>query len=100
MIMWKKAAVKLDNVILTGIGEYLPWLKSVLGKSAIGKVYREMHVPTPQEIKQAGMHQFQDLIKKYPPNPPVVSSKVGSGHSSSPVYRRDNRTSESGDPHA
>src|SRR5271157_1059858 len=71
----EESGVKLDNVILTGIGEYLPWLKSMLGKSAIGKVYREMHVPTPQEIKQAGMHQFQDLIKKYPPNPPVVSLK-------------------------
>lgn len=69
----EESGVKLDNVILTGIGEYLPWLKSFLGKSALGKVYREMHVPTPQEIKQAGIHQFQDLMKKYPPNPPKVS---------------------------
>ena len=71
----QESGIKLDNVILTGIGEYLPWLKRVVGKSALGKVYREMHVPTPKDIKEAGILQFQDLIKKYPPNPPKVDLK-------------------------
>ncbi|MBP1724063.1 MAG: Long-chain-fatty-acid CoA ligase (AMP-forming), partial [Deltaproteobacteria bacterium] len=35
--------------------------------------YREMHVPTPEFIKAAGLIQFQDLIKKYPPQPPKIS---------------------------
>jgi long-chain acyl-CoA synthetase len=44
----------------------------MLGKSALGKAYGEMHVPTPTFIKKAGLIQFQDLIKKYPPKPPRV----------------------------
>ncbi|MGD8228785.1 MAG: long-chain fatty acid--CoA ligase [Desulfobacteraceae bacterium] len=68
-----KAEVELDNVILTGIGEYLPPLKRMFGKSALAKAYRGMEIPTPQYIEQAGLLSFQDLIKKYPPQPPRVS---------------------------
>jgi len=69
----EKAGIKLKNVILTNIGEYLPALKKILGKSAFGKVYGDLHVPTPKFIKEAGLIQFQDLIKKYQPNPPKVT---------------------------
>jgi len=69
----EKTGVKLKNVILTNIAEYLPALKKILGKSAFGKVYGDLHVPTPKFIKEAGLIQFQDLIKKYPPNPPKVT---------------------------
>jgi len=69
----EKTGIPLRNVILTDIAEYLPALKKMLGKSALGKVYREMHVPTPEFIKAAGLIQFQDLIKKYPPQPPKIS---------------------------
>ena len=69
----EKTGVKLKNVILTNIAEYLPALKKILGKSAFGKVYCDLHVPTPKFIKEAGLIQFQDLIKKYPPNPPKVT---------------------------
>ena len=68
-----KTGVVLKNVILTSIAEYLPTLKKLVGKSALGKVYREMHVPTPKYIEEAGLHQFQTLIKKYPPRPPDVT---------------------------
>jgi len=68
----EKSGVKLDNVILTSIGEYLPWLKKFLGKSALGKVSREMQVPTPKIIKEKGIHQFLDLIKKCPDKPPKI----------------------------
>jgi long-chain acyl-CoA synthetase len=31
-----------------------------------------MHVPTPKVMEKAGLHQFQALIKKYPPQPPQI----------------------------
>jgi len=68
----EKTGIALKNVILTNIAEYLPALKKILGKSALGKVYGEMHVPTPKFIEEAGLLQFQDLIKKYPPQPPEI----------------------------
>ena len=68
----EKTGLTLKNVILTGIAEYLPAVKRLLGKSALGKVYREMHVPTPTFMEEAGLLQFQTLIKDYPPQPPHV----------------------------
>jgi long-chain acyl-CoA synthetase len=68
----EKTGIDLKNVILTNIAEYLPILKKLLGKSALGKVYREIHVPTPTFMEEAGLHQFQTLIKKYPPEPPQI----------------------------
>jgi len=68
----EKTGIDLKNVILTNIAEYLPMLKKLLGKSALGKVYREMHVPTPKFIEEAGLHQFQTLIKNHPPRPPQI----------------------------
>jgi long-chain acyl-CoA synthetase len=68
----EKTGLTLKNVILTSIAEYLPALKKLLGKSALGKVYREMHVPTPTFMEEAGLLQFQDLIKRYSPQPPHV----------------------------
>jgi long-chain acyl-CoA synthetase len=68
----EKTGISLKNVILTNIAEYLPLLKKHLGKSALGKVYGEMHVPAPKYIEEAGILQFQTLIKKYPPRPPQI----------------------------
>ena len=69
----QETGTALKNVILTNIAEYLPALKKMLGKSALGKVYGEMHVPTPKFMEEAGLIQFQDLIKKYPPQPPQIT---------------------------
>ncbi|MDZ4164559.1 MAG: long-chain fatty acid--CoA ligase [Smithellaceae bacterium] len=68
----EKTGLPLKNVIITGIGEYLPFFKKVLGQSAFGKLTREMRIPTPDYIAKAGLIQFQSLIAKYPPNPPEV----------------------------
>jgi long-chain acyl-CoA synthetase len=73
----EKTGVALKNVILTNIAEYLPQLKKFLGKSALGKMYREMHVPTPKVVEKAGFHQFQELLKKYPPQPPPIDIEPG-----------------------
>ncbi|HUT69600.1 MAG TPA: AMP-binding protein [Desulfatiglandales bacterium] len=68
----EKTGLALKNVILTGIAEYLPAFRRLLGKSALGKVYREMHIPTPTFMEEAGLLQFQTLIKDYPPQPPRI----------------------------
>jgi long-chain acyl-CoA synthetase len=68
----EKTGLAIKNKIVTSISEYLPTLKRTLGKSVLGKVYAEMSVPTPKLLKGAGLIQFQDLIKKYPPKPPQV----------------------------
>ena len=69
----ERAGVDLDNVILTSIGDYLPALKRVFGKAALAKAYQGMQVPSAGYMKEAGLHLFQDLIGKYPPDPPMVS---------------------------
>jgi len=69
----EKRGVALKNVILSNIGEYLSPLKRLFAKSALTKAYRGMEVPSSQYIQQAGLHLFQDLIKKYPPQPPQVT---------------------------
>ena len=68
----EKTDIPLKNVILTNIAEYLPALKKWLGKSALAKAYGGVQVPTPTFIKEAGLLEFQDLLKKYPPQPPQV----------------------------
>ena len=67
----EKAGVELRNVIITNIGEYLPATKKLLGR-VFGKVYRKMGIPTPK-IAGRGIYRFQDLIKKYPANPPNIN---------------------------
>jgi long-chain acyl-CoA synthetase len=39
----------------------------------MAKAYGGMHVPTPEQIKEAGLLSFHDLIRRYPPNPPQVT---------------------------
>jgi long-chain acyl-CoA synthetase len=55
----------LDRTIVTGIKDYMPTLKGVLG-SLLGKV------PTYKVEMVDKMHQFMDLIKGYPPSPEPV----------------------------
>jgi len=69
----EKAGVPLENVILTSIGDYLPPIKRIFGKRALAKAYEGMAAPTQAEIKRAGLHSFQEMIKSSPPSPPQVS---------------------------
>lgn len=69
----ERSGVDVDNVILSNIGDYLPKLKQLFGKAALSKAYQGRSVPSPDQIKQAGLHTFKDLLKKYPPNPPDVA---------------------------
>ena len=67
----ERSKAELKNVILTGIGEYLPLSKKLAGKSMLGR-YAKMEGPSPRTIEDRGFHQFQKLVKKYPPNPPHI----------------------------
>jgi long-chain acyl-CoA synthetase len=53
-----KSGVKLDLAVVTNVGEYLPALKRLFSKKA--------EVP-------AGVHWLQDLLAKYPAQPPAVA---------------------------
>ncbi len=68
----EKAGVKVKHIIITSVLEYLPKMKKLLGKSLLGKDYANLRVPTPEEKAKFGLLDFEELIKKYPPNPPEV----------------------------
>ncbi|MFA5536466.1 MAG: AMP-binding protein [Bacillota bacterium] len=68
----QKTGLKLDNVIITGIGEYLPFIKKALGKSLIGKISRDMEIPDIKIAEEKGLYQYQELLKKYPAKPPQI----------------------------
>jgi len=71
-----KADVELDRVILTDITDYLPRLKKLLGKSMLRAVYQKMSAPSPEIYEREGFYQFQELIQKYPANPPKIEFNV------------------------
>jgi long-chain acyl-CoA synthetase len=72
----EKSGVKLDAVILTSIGEYLPGMKKFLGSSVLRSVYQKMAAPPVELFQREGFYRFQDLLKKYPPNPPKIEFNV------------------------
>jgi len=72
----ERSGVKLDAVILTGIGEYLPSMKKFLGSSVLRAVYQKMAAPPVELFEKEGVHRFQDLIKKYPPSPPEIEFDI------------------------
>jgi len=72
----EKSGVKLDAVILTGIGEYLPSMKKFLGSSVLRAVYQKMAAPPVELFEREGVYRFQELIKKYPPNPPKIEFNI------------------------
>jgi long-chain acyl-CoA synthetase len=72
----EKSGVKLDAVILTSISEYLPSMKKFLGSSVLRAVYQKMAAPPVELFEREGVYRFQDLLKKYPPNPPKIEFNV------------------------
>lgn len=68
----EKTGVKFTNVILSNISESLPIIKKMLGKSILRGVYQKMAAPSPKILLQEGFYKLQELIQKYPPNPPKV----------------------------
>jgi long-chain acyl-CoA synthetase len=72
----EKSGVELDRVILTDITEYLPRLKRILGKSMLRAVYQRMSAPPVEIFEREGFYKFQELLKKYPPNPPTIEFDI------------------------
>ena len=72
----EKSGVKLDAVILTSINEYLPSMKKFLGSSVLRAVYQKMAAPPVELFQREGFYRFQDLLKKYPPNPPDIKFNI------------------------
>jgi long-chain acyl-CoA synthetase len=72
----ERSGVKLDAVILTSISEYLPGMKKFLGSSVLRSVYQKMAAPPVEMFEKEGFYRFQDLLKKYPPNPPKIEFNV------------------------
>lgn len=68
----EKTGLKLKNVILTNIAEFLPRMKGFMGKSVLRGVYQKMAIPPSQIFKGKGFYQFKELINKYSPAPPKV----------------------------
>jgi long-chain acyl-CoA synthetase len=72
----EKSGVKLDAVILSSITEYLPSMKKFLGSSVLRAVYQKMAAPPVEIYEKEGVYRFQDLLKKYPPNPPKIQFNI------------------------
>ncbi|HCJ10907.1 MAG TPA: AMP-dependent synthetase [Clostridiales bacterium] len=62
----------LDAVIVTGIGEYLPWVKRALGRSLLAKAARDLEIPDVEITPGRGVHRFQDLLSRRAAPPPDV----------------------------
>ena len=67
----ERSGVKLKNVIITDISDYLPMSKKLVGKSVLGR-YGKTEALSPKAIEGMGFQPFQKLLKKSPPNPPKV----------------------------
>jgi len=68
----ERTGVKLKNVILTSIAEYLPRAMKIMGQSVLRGVYQRMSVPTAQVYEREGIYRWENLMKKYKPEPPKV----------------------------
>ncbi|TMA13485.1 MAG: AMP-dependent synthetase, partial [Deltaproteobacteria bacterium] len=68
-----KCGAPLDAVVVTSVGEFLPPLKRLLGKTALARLFPEMNLGAPRIPPAANLHWLQDLLKKYPPRPPQVT---------------------------
>ncbi len=67
-----KTGLKLDHVVLTGISDYLPTIRRMLGKSVLRKAFSELEVPTPKIAESEGFYRMKELIQKTEPQPPEV----------------------------
>lgn len=68
----EKAGLKLDRIFLTGISDYLPTIRRIIGRSVLRKAFSELEVPIPKLDGSAGFYRMKDLIKRTTPNPPKV----------------------------
>ena len=74
-ILYDKVArtgLPLDHVIVTGVDEYLPAMKRLLGGTFLGKIFGQGGA-APAKIPSGGnVHAFQELLVSAAEHPPVV----------------------------
>ncbi len=58
-----KTGVKLEQIIITAVEEYLPPVRKLLGKTLLKNFALEMNLPSPSIPKAKNIHWFQDLLK-------------------------------------
>ena len=68
----EKTEINLKTVILSNIGEYLPMMKKFMAKSILKGVYQKMALPPTDIYRKKGVYKLEELMRKYPPRPPVV----------------------------
>ena len=68
-----RCGAKLDFAVLTNVGEYLPAVRRMLGKSPLGKFFSDINLGSPQIPVSPHLHWLQDLLHKYPAQPPQVA---------------------------
>ncbi|MBS4020985.1 MAG: AMP-binding protein [Dethiobacter sp.] len=61
---FEKTGISLNPVIITGIEEYLPPLRRIMGKTLLKNFSRDMDLPTPVIPSEPWIHQLQDLVNK------------------------------------
>ncbi len=59
-----KTGIKMDRVFLTGISDYLPTIRRMIGRSVLRKAFSELEVPTPKIDEREGFYRLKDLIKR------------------------------------
>jgi long-chain acyl-CoA synthetase len=62
-----KTGIAMDRVIVTGLEEYLPPLRKILGKTLLKNLAREMNLPTPNIPKSKEILYFQELLRQAAP---------------------------------
>ncbi|MEJ5378235.1 MAG: AMP-binding protein [bacterium] len=68
----ERSQVSLASIIVTNVGDFLPAIKKILGKSFLGKISRKMELQIPEIPKTSDVHNLMELLRKYPPRPPEV----------------------------
>jgi long-chain acyl-CoA synthetase len=73
----QKAGVTLGHVILTGVDEYLPPLRKMLGSTLLGRMFRTAQGPSAPTAPRSGVLQLQALLSAHPSRPPAVRIDPG-----------------------
>jgi long-chain acyl-CoA synthetase len=67
-----KSGAKLDLVVLTNVGEYLPAWKRLLGKGPLARLFLDVSLGSPEIHAAPNQQWLQDLLRMYAPEPPKV----------------------------
>lgn len=67
-----RSGAALDLVVVTNVGEYLPAMKRLLGRSPLARLFSEVNLGSPQISPAPNLHWMKDLLEAHPPRPPEV----------------------------